>query len=125
MKKFHRVIKFNHKASLKPYTEMNTKLRQKGKSNFENDLFNLMNNAVFGKSMENVRKIRNIKLVTTDSRKNYLVPESIYDTKNFLTEKLLATETRKTKILMNKPVYLGLPILDLSKTVMYEFCMIM
>ena len=69
--------------------------------------------------------IRNIKLVTTDSKKNYLVPEPIYDTKNFLTEKLLATEMRKTKILMNKPVYLGLPILDLSKTVMYEFCMIM
>ena len=104
---------------------MNTKLRQKGKSNFENDLFNLMNNAVFGKSMENVRKIRNIKLVTTGRRKNYLVPESICDTKNFLTEKLLATEMRKTKILMNKPVYLGLPVLDLSKTVMYEFCMIM
>ena len=125
MKKFHRVIKFNHKASLKPYIEMNTKLRQKEKSNFENDFFKLMNNAVFGKIMENVRKLTNIKLVTTYRRKTFLVPELIYHTTNFFTEKLLVTEMRKTKILMNKPVYLGLSILDLSKTVMYEFCIIM
>ena len=80
-----------------------------------------MNNSVFGKTMENVRKQRDIKLVTTQKRGNYLVPEPNYHTTNFFIENLLAIETRKTKILMDKPVCLGLPILDLSKTVMYEF----
>ena len=80
-----------------------------------------MNNAVFGKTMENVRKHRDIKLVTTERRRNYLVSEPNYHTTKFFTENLLAIEMRKTQILMNKPVYLGLSILDLSKTVMYEF----
>ena len=80
-----------------------------------------MNNAVFGKTIGNVRKHRNIKLVTTERRKNYLVSEPYFHTTNFFTENLLAIEMRKTQILMNKPVYLGLSILDLSKTVMYEF----
>ena len=79
-----------------------------------------MNNAVFGKTMENVGKHRNIKFVTTE-RRNYLVSEPIYHTKNFFTEHLLAIEMRKTQIVMNKPVYLGLSILDLSKPVIYKF----
>ena len=79
----------------------------------------MRNNAVFGKIMENVRKHRNIKLVTTEKGRNYLVSEPNYHTVKFFTENLLAAEMRKT---MNKPVYLGLSILDLSKTVMYEFC---
>ena len=100
---------------------MNTKLTRKEKSNFEKDFFKLMNNAVFGKTMENVRKHRNIKLVTTKRKRNYLVSQPNYHTKKFLTKTLLAIEMRKTQILMNIPVYLGLSILDLSKTVMYEF----
>ena len=80
-----------------------------------------MNNAVFGKTMENVRKHRNIKLVTIERRINYLVAEPNYHTTKFFTENLLAIEMRKTQILMNKPVYLVLSILDLSKTVTYEF----
>ena len=78
-----------------------------------------MNNAVFGKTMENVRKHRDIKLVTTEKRRNYLVSERNYHTTKFSPENVLAIEMRKTQILMNKPVYLGLSILDLSKT--YEF----
>ena len=93
---------------------MNTKLRQKTKNK-------LMNNAVFGKTMENVTKHRNIKLVTTERRRNYLVSETNYHTTKFFTENLLPIEMGKTQILMNKPVYLGLSILDLSKTVMNEF----
>ena len=80
-----------------------------------------MNNAVFAKTMENVRRHRNITLVTTERRRNYLVSEPNYHTTKFFTENLLATEMEKTQILMNKPVYLGLSILDLNKTVMYEF----
>ena len=72
--------------------------------------------------MEDVRKHRDIKLVTTEKRRNYLVSEPNYHTTKFFTENLLAIEIRKTEILINKPVYLSLSILDLSKTVMYEFC---
>ena len=75
----------------------------------------------FGKTIENMRKHRQIKTVTAERRRNYLVSESNYHTTKFFTENLLAIEMRKTQILMNKPVYLGLSILDLSKPVMYEF----
>ena len=81
----------------------------------------LINNAVFGKTMENVRKHRDIKLVTTERRRNYLVLEPNYHTTNFFKENLVAMEMKKREILMNKPVYLGLSILELSKILMYEF----
>ena len=100
---------------------MNTKLRQKANNTSEKDFFKLMNNAVFGKTMENWRKHRNIKLVSTKKRKYYLLSEPSFHTAKFFTENLLAIEMRKTQIIINKPVYLGLSILDLSKTVMYEF----
>ena len=77
-----RTIKFNQKAWLKPYIDMNTDLRKKAKNNFEKYFSKLMNNAVFGKIMENVRKHRDIKLVTTEGRRNYLVPELNYYTTN-------------------------------------------
>ena len=80
-----------------------------------------MNNAVFVKTMENMRKHKDIKLVPTEKRRNYLVSEQNYHTTKFFTDNLLAIEMKKTQILMNKPVYLGLSILDLSKTGMYEF----
>ena len=85
LKKFHRVIKFNQNAWLKPYIDMNTKLRQKAKNNFEKDFFKLISDAVFGKTMENVGKHRNIKLVTTERRRNYLVSEPNYHTTKFFT----------------------------------------
>ena len=78
-----------------------------------------MNNTVFVKTIENVRKHRNTKFVAIE-RRNYLVSEPNYHTANFFTENVLAIEISKTQILMNKPVYLGLSILDLSKIVMYE-----
>ena len=121
MENIHRVIKFNQKAWLKPYIDMNNKLSQKTKNNFEKDFFKLMNSAVLGKTMKNLRKHTNIKLVTTERRKNYLVSEPNYHNTKFFTENLLAIEISKTNIIMNKPVYLGLSILDLNKSVMNEF----
>ena len=98
LKKVHRVIQFNQEEWLKLYIDMNTELRKKAKRDFEKDFFKLMNNAVFGKTMENVRKHRDIKLVTTDKRKNQLVTEpNCYAIKCFL-ENLLAIEMKKTKV---------------------------
>ena len=71
--------------------------------------------------MENVRKHRNIKLVTTDKRRNQLVSGPNYHTTKWFSEKLLAIEMKKTKVKMNKPIYLGLSILEISKTLMHEF----
>ena len=115
------MTKFYENAWLKPYIDINTKLRQKANNNFEKGFFKLMNNADFGKTMENMRKHRNIKLVTTKKRRIFLVLEPNYYTKKFFTKTLLAIEMRKIQILMNKSVRLDLSILDLSKTVMYEF----
>ena len=80
-----------------------------------------MNNSVFGKTMKNVRKHRDIKLVTTDKTRNRLVSEPNYHATKWFSEDLLAIEMKKIKVKMNKPVYLGLPILEISKTLMYEF----
>ena len=80
-----------------------------------------MNNSVFGKTIENVRKHRDIKLVTTDEKRNKLVSEPNYHTTKRFSENLLAIEMKKTKVKMNKPIYLGMSILDISKTLMYNF----
>ena len=82
LKNIHRVIQFNQGAWLKPYIDMNTKKRKEAKNEFEEDFFKLMNNAVFGKTMENVRKHRDIKLVRTDKRRNRLVSEPNYHKQN-------------------------------------------
>ena len=100
---------------------MNTKVRKAAKNEFEKDFFKLMNNSVFRKTMENVRKHRDIKLVTTDEKRNKLVSEPNYHTTKCFAENLLAIEMKRTKVKMNKPVYLGMSILDISKTLMYEF----
>ena len=88
LKKVHKVIEFNQEAWLKKYIDMNTELRKKASNDFEKDLFKLMNNAVFGKRMENVRKHRDIKLVKTDHERNKLVSEPNYHTINLISENL-------------------------------------
>ena len=96
-----------------------TDLRKKTKSNFEKDFFKLMNNAIFGKTMENLRKHRDIKLVTTEKRRNYLVSEPNYLTTKLFTENLLAIEMKKSETLMNKPVHLGLSIIEFGKILIH------
>ena len=99
---------------------MNTELGKQAKNDFKKNFFKFMNNSVFGKTMENVRKHEDIKLVTTYKRRNQLVTN--YRTTKWFSENLLAIEMKKMKVKMNKPVYLGLSILEISKTlIMYEF----
>ena len=121
LKKVHRVIEFEQEAWLKKDIDFNTDLRAKATNDFEKDFFKLMNNAIFGKTMENVRKHRNIKLVKTDKKRNRLVSEPNYHTMKLIDDNLAITEMKKVKVKMIKPIYLGLSILELSKIIMYEF----
>ena len=100
---------------------MNTELRAAAKNDFEKDFFKLMNNSVFGKTVENLRKHRDIRLVTNDKQRSKLVSEPNYYTTKYISENLMIIEMKKTQIFMNKPIYLGQAILDISRTRMYEF----
>ena len=100
---------------------MNTELRKNAKNEFEKNFFKLMNDSVFGKTMENVRNHRDIKLVTSDKRRKRLVSEPNYHSHKKFSEHLMAIEMKKTRVKMTKPLYLGMSILDISKTVMYGF----
>ena len=119
--KVHQVIEFDQEAWLKEYTNFNTELRKKATNDFEKDFFKLMNNVVFGKTMENVRKHRDVKLVKTDKKRNKLVSEPNYHTMKLIDDNLAIIEMKKVKVKMNKPIYLGLSIPDISKITMYEF----
>ena len=99
---------------------MNTELRKNAKNEFEKDFFKLMNNSVFGKTMENVRNHRDIRLVTSDKRKR-LVSEPNYHSHKKFYDHFVAIEMKKTKVKMTKLLYLGMPILDFSKILMYKF----
>ena len=100
---------------------MNTKLRAEAKNDFEKDFFKLMNTAVFGKTMENVRKHRDIKLVATHKRRNQLVSEPNYHTIKYFSKNFLAIEMKKTKVKMNKAIYLGFSILEITKILSMSF----
>ena len=110
LKKVHTVIQFNQEASLKDHLDMNTKLRTEARKEFEKRFFKLMNNSVFGMTLEKVRKHRYIKLVTKDKRRNQLLSEPTYHTIILFSKNLLAIEMKKIKVKMNNPVYLGLQI---------------
>ena len=122
LKKIHRGIKFIESEWMKPYIEMNTNLRTKAKNNFEKDFFKLMNNSVFGKTMENIRNRVNVKLVNTEERlKKLTAKPNLKSPPKIFSENLASVHLKKTSLTMNKPVYLGMCILDLSKTIMYDF----
>ena len=119
--RIHRVIEFDQLPWLKTYIDFNTQLRTAATNDFEKDFFKLMNNSVFGKMMENIRKRRNIKLVMTEEKYLHTVMHLNFKSGVLFGENLVGCETGKTKVVMNKPVYLGQVILDLSKIIMYEF----
>ena len=121
LKKVHRVIKYKQSAWLKPYIDMNTELRKKAKNDFEKNFFKLMNCSCFGKMMENLRNHRDIKLITSERQRKWYTSKPNYQSTNRFTDKLIAVELKKVKITMNKPIYLGASILDISKLLLYEF----
>ena len=117
----HRGIKFKESQWLKKYIALNTDLRTKARNEFEKDFFKLMNNSVFGKTMENIRNRVNIKLVTDKKKAERLAAKPNFKHCNIFNENLIAIHMKKTFLTFDKPVYLGMSILDLSKTLMFDF----
>ena len=120
--RIHRGIRFVESEWMKPYINKNTNLRAKAKNNFEKDFYKLMNNSVFGKTMENIRNRVDVKLVNTEEKLKKLVAKpNLKSPPKIFSENLVSVHMKKTSLTMNKPVYLGMCILDLSKTIMYDF----
>ena len=119
--KIHRGITFDECAWLKPYIDLNTDLRAKATNDFEKDFFKLMNNSVFGKTMENIRNRVDIRLVTREYQAKRLMCRPNYQHHTIFSKNLATVHMKKVSLKFNKPVYLGMSILDLSKTLMYDF----
>ena len=121
LKKIHRALEFSQSNWLEPYIAFNTQKRTEAKNAFEKDFFKLMNNGVFGKTMENLRKRSNIQLVTDPEKMLRLAARPTYISHKIFHENLVAVHSKQTKLLLNKPSYVGMCILELSKLVMYNF----
>ena len=121
LKKIHRALEFSQSNWLEPYIAFNTQKRTEAKNAFEKDFFKLMNNSVFGKTMENLRKRSNIQLVTDPDRMLRLAARPTYISHKIFHENLVAVLCKQTKLVLNKPSYVGMSILELSKTLMYDF----
>ena len=121
LKKIHSGIKFVESEWMKPYIDKNTNLRAMTKKNFEKDFYKLMNNSVFGKTMENLRNRVDVRLVNTKEKLRKLVAKPNFKSRKIFNENLVSVHMKKTSLLMNKPIYLGMCILDLSKIIMYDF----
>jgi len=119
--KVHRVLSFTQAPWMRSYIEKNTQLRQCAKSEFQKDMFKLLNNAVFGKSLQNCRNYMDLKLVSSPLRAKKLIAKPTFKYFHNINEDLTLIEMMKPKILLNKPVYAGFSILDLSKVLIYEF----
>ena len=121
IKKIHRILEFDQKPWMKSYIEFNTELRKKATNAFEKDFFKLMNNSVFGETMENIRNRVDIKLVNNRKKAIELTRKLKYNSWTWFSENLVAIHMNRIKLYFNKPIYIGMSILDISKTLIFEF----
>ena len=121
LEKVHSVISFSQSAWLKQYIDRNTEFRMKANNDFEKDYYKLLNNSFYGKTMENVRNDRDIRLVNNENRRSKLASEPTYHGTKYISENLLIMEMKQCEVCMNKQLSLGQAILDYSKMLMYEF----
>ena len=119
--KVHRVLEFNQSPWLKEYIDFNTEKRTNAKNAFEKDFFKIMNNSVFGKTMENIRKRVDVRLVTDENKLLKMAAKPTYVSSKIFNENLVAVHKIKETLTLNRPAYVGMCILDLSKTLMYDF----
>ena len=121
VKKVHRVLEFNQSPWLKQYINFNTQKRTQAKNSFEKDFFKLMNNSVFGKTMENIRKRVDVRLITDEKKLLKMASKPTYVSSKIFNENLVAVHKIKETLTLNRPAYVGMCILDLSKALMYDF----
>ena len=121
LKKIHRAIKFEQKEILKPYIAFNTEKRKNARNDFEKDIFKLLNNAVFGKTMEDKRKHLDFEIVSDERRFMKCVNNPSFKHSHIINENLVGVEKQKPKLKLDKPIFIGMSILDLSKQHMYKF----
>ena len=119
--KLHRVLEFTQRKWLNSYIDFNTEMRKDAKNSFQKDFFKLMNNSVFGKTMENLRKRCNVQLVTDEKKLNKLTSKPTFVSSKIFDENLVRVNMKKERIKLDKLSYVGMCILDLSKTLMYDF----
>lgn len=119
--KIHRGLKFHESAWLKKYIDLNTNMRMRASNNFEKDFFKLMNNSVYGKTLQNIENYVDIRLISDKKAAIKLAAKPNYDKCTIFDENLVAIHMKRTELLYNKLIYLGMCILDLSKLLMYDF----
>lgn len=119
--KIHSGITFQESTLLKAYISLNTELRTRSKNDFEKDFFKLMNNSVYGKTMKNIRSRVDIRLATDKSQAKKLICQPNYKRRTIFSGYLVAIHLGKTELIYNKPIYVGMSILDLSKSLVYDF----
>ena len=119
--KVYRVLEYEQKKIMKSYIELNTNMRKNAKNDFEKDFFKLMNNSIYGKTLENVRNRIEFKLVSNERQASNLTNKPTFKSRTIFSEDLVGIHMKKTKVILNKPIFLGQTILDLSKYLMYDF----
>ncbi|XP_054259555.1 uncharacterized protein LOC128984277 [Macrosteles quadrilineatus] len=121
LKKIHRVISFRQSNWIATYIDLNTKLRTQAKNDFEKEFYKLMNNGVFGKTMENIRNRVDVRLATKEKQIVKWIAQPTFKDRTIFAENLSAVHMKRTKLLFNKPIYVGMSVLDVSKTLIYDF----
>ena len=121
LKKIHRGVSFFEEAFMKPFIELNTKIRTAAKNAFEKDFFKLMSNAVYGKTLENVRNRQNVYILNDPVKKRKYTSQPHFKSVTHFNQNLSAVHMLKTEVVLDKPVYCGASILDLSKYHMFDF----